>query len=198
MYFSTVPDARDRRPVPGATAGVCLTRTLLGGLCTSVGWTDCDPVPSTATARRVANVCHDRLVVKYGNLGEFVHRISKSFAFSASHRLRGLPDGHKCSRLHGHTYGVKITLEGPLDSVGFVVDFAELSWIAALIDDELDHRHLNDVLKENPTSENLATWFAVRVGEWVANSPAYRITGFGVDVSESPRTSAALWLPVGS
>lgn len=140
-------------------------------------------------------VCHDPLVVNSLGLGQFVHRISKSFSFSASHRLEGLPAAHKCSRLHGHTYVVKVTLEGPLDDVGFVLDFAELSWIAVLIDNEVDHRHLNDVLEDNPTSENLATWFAVRIRDWLASSAPHLITGFGVEVSESPRTSAALWLP---
>ncbi|MGH8897377.1 MAG: 6-pyruvoyl trahydropterin synthase family protein [Egibacteraceae bacterium] len=35
-------------------------------------------------------------------------RIGKSFTFDAAHHLPGLSEGHKCARLHGHTYTVMV------------------------------------------------------------------------------------------
>lgn len=86
--------------------------------------------------------------------------ISKRFTFDASHQLHGLPEGHKCMRLHGHTYTAEVELSaGELDAVGMVLDYAELAPIKQYIDRCLDHRHLNDLLLDvNPTAENLAKY----------------------------------------
>jgi len=85
--------------------------------------------------------------------------ISKEFTFDASHILIGMPDGHKCGRLHGHTYTVIVELAMPeLDENGFVQDYNDLAPIKQFIDDQLDHRHLNDVLQMNPTAELIAMW----------------------------------------
>lgn len=125
----------------------------------------------------------------------WVRRISVAYSFSASHQLDGLPDAHKCSRLHGHTYSVDVVLEGSVDEVGFVVDFAEMAWFGDLVAERLDHRHLNDVLPLNPTSENIAGWLGSHVAEWVSRrDDQHRFTGLGVSVSESPRTSASMWV----
>lgn len=120
--------------------------------------------------------------------------ISRSFTFSASHQLDGLPPHHKCGRLHGHTYSVALELRGTLDDVGFVVDFGELSWLAVLLADRLDHQHLNDVFDLNPTSENIAAWLADHVSEWLMQDLRENVVGFGVTVSESPSSSARLWI----
>lgn len=82
--------------------------------------------------------------------------IWKEFKFAASHQLNGLPEEHQCSRLHGHNYVVEIELaHNHLDERGFVIDFGDLKPIKQWIDDELDHRHLNDVFDFNPTAENM-------------------------------------------
>jgi 6-pyruvoyltetrahydropterin/6-carboxytetrahydropterin synthase len=89
-----------------------------------------------------------------------MYRITKRWTFDAAHQLHGLPDGHKCGRLHGHTYTVEIEVSAEeLDDHGFVVDFADLAPIKQLIDKIYDHRFLNDVLpaSTNPTAEKLAT-----------------------------------------
>jgi 6-pyruvoyltetrahydropterin/6-carboxytetrahydropterin synthase len=84
--------------------------------------------------------------------------ISKSFTFSASHVL-SLPATHKCSRLHGHNYVVEIGLASEeLDHRGFVIDYEELSDFRVYIADNLDHRHLNDILRAEPTAENIAKY----------------------------------------
>lgn len=86
-----------------------------------------------------------------------MYRIAKQFAFSASHQLVGLPPEHKCSRLHGHNYLVEVVLAAEdLDDRGFVVDYAALdAGVWPFIRDQLDHRHLNDVL-DCTTAEALA------------------------------------------
>ena len=97
-------------------------------------------------------------------------RIYKEFSFEAAHRLPNVPEGHKCARLHGHSFRVRVSVDGPLgrDS-GWVMDFADLKATFQPIYDQLDHRYLNDIPGlENPTSEVLARWI------WRALQPALR------------------------
>lgn len=84
--------------------------------------------------------------------------IEKKFEFSASHRLKGLPPEHPCSRLHGHNYAVILTLRSEhLNEVGFVRDYRELDTVKKWIDEQIDHRDINKVFpKMNPTAENIA------------------------------------------
>ncbi len=71
-----------------------------------------------------------------------------------------MPDGHKCGRLHGHSYRVEVHVKGPVDpSTGMVVDFADIESAFRPLHDRLDHRYLNEIPGlDNPTSENLAQW----------------------------------------
>jgi hypothetical protein len=39
-----------------------------------------------------------------------MYRISKTFTLEAAHRLNGLSEGHKCGRLHEHSYTVQVVL----------------------------------------------------------------------------------------
>lgn len=91
--------------------------------------------------------------------------VFKEFTFDSAHFLPHVPEGHKCKRLHGHTYKVKIVVEGPLDPlIGWVMDFAEIKRIFMPIKDRLDHRNLNEIEGlENPTAENLAIWIWDRI-----------------------------------
>lgn len=85
--------------------------------------------------------------------GEIV-RIGKEFTFDSAHNLLDY-DG-ACSRLHGHTYHLTVTLLGQLEK-GMVVDFKKLKSIVNLnVINKLDHRYLNEIMEENPTAENLA------------------------------------------
>lgn len=114
-----------------------------------------------------------------------MYRITKEFHFSASHQLCHLPDDHPCARLHGHNYIVEVELSAEtLDDNGFVLDYRDLAPLKRYIDDELDHRHLNDVFGHNMvTSERLAQeifdWCHAR---WAQVS--------AVRVSETPKTWA--------
>jgi 6-pyruvoyltetrahydropterin/6-carboxytetrahydropterin synthase len=87
-------------------------------------------------------------------------KIFKRFTIEAAHRLPHLPDGHKCKRLHGHSFAIEIHVEGPLkEPEGWVMDFAEIGVAFQPLFDRLDHNYLNKIKGlENPTSENLARW----------------------------------------
>lgn len=83
--------------------------------------------------------------------------ITKEFNFEASHQLTGLPEGHKCMNVHGHSYIVIVELQSVLlNEVGFVRDYRELDEIKRFLDENFDHRHLNDIFHCNPTAENIA------------------------------------------
>ena len=87
--------------------------------------------------------------------------ISKSFTFEAAHFLPNVAEGHKCRRIHGHSFGVRIEVSGPVDpQMGWVQDFGDVSAAFKPLYQQLDHHFLNyDVPGlENPTSENLAVW----------------------------------------
>ena len=86
--------------------------------------------------------------------------ISKTFRIEAAHRLPNVPAGHKCSRLHGHSFAIAIHVSGPLDpDLGWVMDYADLKAAFAPLFEQLDHHYLNEVPGlENPTSEVLAMW----------------------------------------
>ena len=86
--------------------------------------------------------------------------IFKEFTIEAAHWLPNLPEGHKCRRLHGHSFRLEIHVSGPLDPhLGWVMDFAEIKAAFKAIEDRIDHHCLNEVEGlENPTSENLARW----------------------------------------
>lgn len=86
--------------------------------------------------------------------------IFKEFSFEAAHRLPNVPEGHKCARLHGHSYRVEIRVEGEVGAEsGWVVDFADLGTAFEPLHARLDHYYLNEIPGlENPTSEVLAKW----------------------------------------
>lgn len=91
--------------------------------------------------------------------------IFKEITFEAAHRLPNVPDGHKCARLHGHSFRVEIHVRGPADpQTGWVIDFGDIKKAFAPVYDQLDHHYLNEVEGlENPTSEVLARWIWQRL-----------------------------------
>ena len=86
--------------------------------------------------------------------------VFRVFQIEAAHRLPNVPRGHKCARLHGHSFHVRLSAEGEApEPAGWVMDFAELRRIFQPLYDQLDHHYLNEIDGlENPTSENLARW----------------------------------------
>lgn len=86
--------------------------------------------------------------------------IYKEITFESAHRLPNVPPGHKCGRLHGHSFRVEIHVSGNIDPTqGWIMDFAEVSQAFKPLYEQLDHHYLNEVPGlENPTSEVLAMW----------------------------------------
>lgn len=92
-------------------------------------------------------------------------QVFKEFRFEAAHRLPHVPEGHKCGRLHGHSFRVEVHVRGKIDpTAGWVLDFADIKAAFRPIHDQLDHRYLNEINGlENPTSEVLARWIWQRL-----------------------------------
>ncbi|MGY2050587.1 6-carboxytetrahydropterin synthase QueD [Methylobacterium sp. JK268] len=91
-------------------------------------------------------------------------KITQAFTFEAAHWLPNVPETHRCRRMHGHSYRVELTLDGPVDPrTGWVVDFFDVESAFAPLLAELDHHCLNDVPGlENPTAEHIALWIWTR------------------------------------
>jgi 6-pyruvoyltetrahydropterin/6-carboxytetrahydropterin synthase len=112
-------------------------------------------------------------------------RITTEFHYDSAHYLTRVPDGHKCSFMHGHTYRLTVTLTGPVREDGFVIDFADVKAAVAPLVTQLDHRLLNDIPGlDNPTVEVQLKWLWDRIAlpglteltlfEGLHNSASYR------------------------
>ena len=91
--------------------------------------------------------------------------VSRSFTFEAAHRLPW-HEG-KCRELHGHSYRLEVTVEGPLDERDVVMDFADVRDVVEReVVSRYDHRYLNDLI-DNPTAEVIAQeiWKALEAAE---------------------------------
>lgn len=86
--------------------------------------------------------------------------IIQDFTFEAAHFLPRVPEGHPCRRVHGHSYRVRIHVEGMVsEATGWVMDFHDLDAVVQPALDRLDHRLLNEVPGlDNPTAELIAGW----------------------------------------
>jgi 6-pyruvoyltetrahydropterin/6-carboxytetrahydropterin synthase len=93
--------------------------------------------------------------------------IFREFTFEAAHRLPNVPDGHKCARLHGHSYRVAVHVSGEVEAeTGWVMDFGDIKKAVAPVIDQLDHYYLNEIPGlDNPTSELLARWIWQRLAD---------------------------------
>ena len=114
-------------------------------------------------------------------------RITRRFDFHAAHSLSTFPEGHKCRRMHGHTFVAEVTLEGEVDPErGYLMDFGELKRHLAPLEADLDHANLNELPGlQHPTTELLAKYIydrlkpslpllrSVRLHETAQNSAEY-------------------------
>lgn len=102
--------------------------------------------------------------------------ISKTFDFDAAHFLPNVEEGHKCRRLHGHTYRVEIVCAGEIDRRGMVLDYAEIAAAWKPVEVVLDHYLLNNIAGlENPTTEVLAPWIMARLVDALPQLVAVRV-----------------------
>lgn len=123
--------------------------------------------------------------------------ICKAFDFDAAHHLPNMPEGHKCRREHGHTYRVEVRFRGAVvQRTGLLLDYGEIAEAWAPIHELLDHRNLNDLF-ENPTTEVVVQWIAIRFVGWLALREQRESTTFNlhsVRLYESSTTWAeVLW-----
>lgn len=107
----------------------------------------------------------------------FSAEIYREFTFEAAHRLPNVPNGHKCSRLHGHSYRVEVHVTGAVgEDTGWVQDFGDIKAAFKPLEDQLDHNYLNEVPGlENPTSEILAKWIWTRLVSVLPNLSAIQV-----------------------
>jgi 6-pyruvoyltetrahydropterin/6-carboxytetrahydropterin synthase len=85
--------------------------------------------------------------------------IFKEITFDSAHFLPQLPETHKCRQMHGHTYRLKVWLEGTPGAQGWVMDFAEVKRVMEPVMEKIDHKVLNEVEGlDNPTCELVAIW----------------------------------------
>jgi 6-pyruvoyltetrahydropterin/6-carboxytetrahydropterin synthase len=87
-------------------------------------------------------------------------RLVRNLGFEAAHRLPKVPVGHKCARLHGHSFKIDLTVEGETNpDTGWFIDYSDIDDLWHPLFNQLDHNYLNEVPGlENPTSEVLAHW----------------------------------------
>ena len=92
-------------------------------------------------------------------------RLEKTFRFEAAHFLPNVPVGHKCGRMHGHSFKVTVVVAGEIaDETGWVMDYGVIKNAFAPLDSQLDHYLLNEIEGlENPTSEVLTKWIWERL-----------------------------------
>jgi 6-pyruvoyltetrahydropterin/6-carboxytetrahydropterin synthase len=113
--------------------------------------------------------------------------IFKVFTLESAHRLPNVPAGHKCARVHGHSFRIEVHVGGaPGADSGWVMDFADIKAAFQPLHDQLDHRYLNDIEGlDNPTSERLAQWI------WQRLKPA--LPGLSRVVVHETCTSGAIY-----
>jgi 6-pyruvoyltetrahydropterin/6-carboxytetrahydropterin synthase len=67
--------------------------------------------------------------------------IFKAFTLESAHRLPNVPAGHKCARVHGHSFRVEVHVAGTVDpTLGWIMDFADLKRAFEPLYERLDHR----------------------------------------------------------
>jgi 6-pyruvoyltetrahydropterin/6-carboxytetrahydropterin synthase len=116
-------------------------------------------------------------------------RVTRSFTFDAAHMLPW--HAGKCRNLHGHTYRLEVSIEGPLGSDGIVTDFADLDTIVRReVIDRFDHVYLNDLL-DNPTAELIAADIWKRLEHTAWGGPTLALAG--LRLWETPDSSVELF-----
>ena len=95
-------------------------------------------------------------------------KLITNYFIDSAHQL---PDSNdlttkKCLNLHGHTWAIRVEIEGENNKSGMVIDFGEIKKIV----NELDHCFINDIFKEKfdnkpTTAENIALYLQKQIQE---------------------------------
>ena len=109
--------------------------------------------------------------------------IFKQFTFDSAHSLPNVPDGHKCKGVHGHTYHLKLFVEGELQKdLEWVMDFTDIKDAVVPVIKEIDHKFMNDLPGlGNPTCENIARWLWDKIKPRLAQMTR-------IELNETPTT----------
>jgi 6-pyruvoyltetrahydropterin/6-carboxytetrahydropterin synthase len=133
--------------------------------------------------------------------------IRRRYFLETAHRLTaGVPDHHKCRRMHGHRYEVVLTIEGELDADGILIEYADLDRVVWPVLKLVDHHCLNDLFERcstneaaavstNPTVERLVRWIGTRLAGIVASTPPDRKLRLAEVFAQEDAQSGALWVP---
>jgi 6-pyruvoyltetrahydropterin/6-carboxytetrahydropterin synthase len=115
------------------------------------------------------------------------------FPLEIAHSLPRMPEGHKCRRVHGHSYRVRVTVAGAVNpESGMIFDYADLeaAWIHR-VHSVLDHRNINEVLETDlTTSECVAEWIGRQLQYAIPSKVAVR----SIELYETARFGAR-WTP---
>lgn len=134
--------------------------------------------------------------------------IWRRYDLEVAHRLTaGVPEHHKCRRLHGHRYEVTLWVSGELDGDGMLIEYESLDRVVNPVLGKLDHNYANDLPEKcstpeaadvaaNPTVERLAAWLAARLAGIVASAvPDRKLFLARMTVQEDARAGAE-WRPL--
>lgn len=96
-------------------------------------------------------------------------RIYKEFHFEAAHFLPSAAPGSANARIHGHSFRVRVVVDGePDQETGYIVHFDRLADAISDAREGLDHRLLNEVEGLSaPTLERIAIWIWNRLANHV-------------------------------
>jgi len=116
--------------------------------------------------------------------------ISREYEIQAAHRLPNAGPGHKCARMHGHTWRVRLVVTGVVDPLtGWIVDYADMDDVwGSKVHAKLDHTVLNNEIP-NPTTEHIVGWIYAATAEALAELGARVVR---IEVSEGSRGMAIL------
>src|SRR3954469_7548182 len=84
---------------------------------------------------------------------DYARALNERFTFEAAQTLPKAPEGHKCRRVHGHSFKVEVSVEGDVDpAIGWIYDHANISAAMKPLLEMLDHAYVNEIDGlENPT-----------------------------------------------
>ncbi|HZT71050.1 MAG TPA: 6-carboxytetrahydropterin synthase QueD [Terriglobia bacterium] len=123
--------------------------------------------------------------------------VSVEYTFAAGHALRGYRG--KCENVHGHNYKLRVTVQGEkLNSIGLLMDFADLRAAVRSLVERFDHQFLNDLepFREiNPSAENLAWYVGTELQREIRQQG---LSVNNVTVWETDTTSASYRPPAGT
>jgi 6-pyruvoyl tetrahydropterin synthase/QueD family protein len=101
--------------------------------------------------------------------------------------------GGKCEHLHGHNYGVSVTVEGPLTADSYVVDFVDLKKIVRRVSETLDHRFLLPLKNPHLVLEQANEHWSIHFEGREYRFPARDVVPLPVDNITAERLAEYIW-----